>query len=326
MDPVIPLEALQFVRDLRIPGERAALYRDVAANRYVQVTRGVFVPSPLWEGARPEERHRAMMAALAELRPGTVFTGLSAAIGWQRPFVGVTPSVPLVAGGPGASHSTKTFRVLESSTPFEPIDVGGYAVTPLPRALVDTARRGRLSTALAAMDHALSDVDRAEAWPRSARVSPSELLDVLANGSPVGRARAARAISLADGASGSAGESASRGLMHLLAVPPPVLQQAHVDDEGLIGVTDYCWPDLRVVGEFDGLGKYLDERLRGDRTAGEVVVAEKLREDRLRALGFTVVRWGWAELMQPALLIRKLRRAGIPTRSSIPASEFLVGR
>lgn len=63
----------------------------------------------------------------------------------------------------------------------------------------------------------------------------------------------------------------------------------------LIARTDFWWPGRRVVGEFDGLGKYTRAQ-PGGRSPAEVVVAEKLREDRLRDLGLRVVRWTWADL------------------------------
>ncbi|CAN7463321.1 hypothetical protein LJR078_003180 [Arthrobacter sp. LjRoot78] len=44
------------------------------------------------------------------------------------------------------------------------------------------------------------------------------------------------------------------------------------------------------------------------------MVEEKYREDRIRAIGFTVVRWVWADLMQPGRLERKLAAAGVPRR------------
>jgi len=38
-----------------------------------------------------------------------------------------------------------------------------------------------------------------------------------------------------------------------------------------------------------------------------VVVAEKLREDRLRDLGYLIVRLVWSELADPATVARKIR-------------------
>lgn len=78
---------------------------------------------------------------------------------------------------------------------------------------------------------------------------------------------------------------------------------------------DFYWPELGLVGEFDGHGKYLREEMARGRTAAEVVMAEKAREDRLRALGLRVVRWGWADLLDPARLRRKLLAAGLRARS-----------
>ena len=56
--------------------------------------------------------------------------------------------------------------------------------------------------------------------------------------------------------------------------------------------------------EFDGLVKYQD----GSRGA-EVLVAEKLREDSLRGLGYEVVRVVWADLADPARLLRRIEQA-----------------
>lgn len=63
-------------------------------------------------------------------------------------------------------------------------------------------------------------------------------------------------------------------------------------------------------------------RLRDDlldgRSTRETVLAEKKREDRLRALGYKVVRWDWKAVTDPELLRRKLERAGITTQESPP--------
>ena len=59
-----------------------------------------------------------------------------------------------------------------------------------------------------------------------------------------------------------------------------------------------------MVVEFDGAVKYQT----GD---GSVLFREKQREDRLRELGFEVVRVIWSELDRPAEVIGRVqRRAG----------------
>ena len=96
-------------------------------------------------------------------------------------------------------------------------------------------------------------------------------------------------------------ETLSRLALMAEGLPEPELQVEFYDDEGLIGRVDMWWPGLGVIGEADGLLKY---------GSGEDVVREKAREDRLRALGFIVVRWTWREIMtSPETVARRLRAA-----------------
>jgi hypothetical protein len=60
----------------------------------------------------------------------------------------------------------------------------------------------------------------------------------------------------------------------------------------------------------DGRGKYLDPAMNGG-DAARAVYAEKLREDRVRALGVGVVRWGWSEAGSARLLGPLLAAAGV---------------
>ena len=69
---------------------------------------------------------------------------------------------------------------------------------------------------------------------------------------------------------------------------------------------DFWWPATRVIGEFDGVAKYVRDEYAGSKSVAEVVLAEKTREDRLRALNTTVVRWGWAEAASRARLWDRL--------------------
>jgi len=46
------------------------------------------------------------------------------------------------------------------------------------------------------------------------------------------------------------------------------------------------------------------------------VYREKLREDRIRALGHGFVRWSWADVDNPDRLRRKLLAAGLRPRNS----------
>jgi hypothetical protein len=100
-----------------------------------------------------------------------------------------------------------------------------------------------------------------------------------------------------------------------LGFTQPVLQQRYVDREGVM-FGDFSWVHERVIGEFDGLGKYLREEFTQGRGVTDVVMSEKRREDRLRALGFRVARWGWREVQNPHLLAGILEDAGLRRHQS----------
>ena len=190
-------------------------------------------------------------------------------------------------------------------------------VTDLARTVVDLASSAAFSQAVAFADSALSGLS--EAGVVRAGISKQALHEQLAlRGSRRGATRCGIVIDFADAASGSPGESLSRVAMQMLGFPAPCLQAPFSDAQGLIGTVDFWWPDFGVIGEFDGVGKYLRAELRGGRSVAQVVVDEKRREDRLRAVPGvrTVVRWGWSDARSLRGLESGLRAAGLPKRRS----------
>lgn len=293
---------------IRNPGERAALYRAAARGRFVRVTRGAYLPAEAWATLDVEGRHRARMRAIEMLRPGTVFSHLSAALVWGLPVVGGDIAVPhSVVGVAAGGRSMTGLRRHAVGMPADVREVGGLLVTS-PRDTALQVAAGYppelsvplLDAALARGDLAISRDDLAE----SVRVLPSS----------EGPSRGAWAVEFADPASGSPGESVSRVSIHRLGLPAPELQVGFEDAFGLVGVVDFWWPDAGVIGEFDGLGKYLREDLTQGRDAGEVVIDEKRRENRLRALGPRVARWGWTVARDLEALRRRLSEAGLRVR------------
>lgn len=203
-----------------------------------------------------------------------------------------------------------TARSGDEPTVVELID--GVRVTSLARTLIDVSRTVQLETSVAMLDYAQRDATRRDSGVTAVRVSRSELSTEFAlHSSRRGTARCATALELSDGRSGSPGETLSRVGMHLLALPMPILQQQFIDSFGLIGIVDFWWPEFNLIGEFDGFGKYLREDLRPGQTIAEVVIAEKKREDRLRALGPRVTRWDWGIARSLPGLERHLRDAGL---------------
>lgn len=75
---------------------------------------------------------------------------------------------------------------------------------------------------------------------------------------------------------------------------------------GLAYRTDFRVRGTRVLIEVDGAVKYLGE---DGQQARAVVYREKLREDRIRALGWVVVRFSWSDLLNPQLVRRRLEDA-----------------
>ena len=107
----------------------------------------------------------------------------------------------------------------------------------------------------------------------------------------------------------SIGESLARNVMRVQHLPEPELQFKVYDDHGnLIGITDFAWPDLRLLGEFDGKIKY-GRLLKEGEEPGDAVFREKEREDLLREItGFMMIRYIWANLFDPRTMAARTRR------------------
>lgn len=152
------------------------------------------------------------------------------------------------------------------------------------------------------------------AGPESALVSADAALhrrrvtaDDLAGAAEVlrrqpGMAAVRAVLPFADGRHESPGETRLAFLLRGLRVK--ATPQVWVRDGQSSWRVDFLLDDAPVVIEFDGLVKYQD----GSRGA-EVLVAEKLREDSLRGLGYEVVRLVWADLADPARLLRRIEQA-----------------
>ena len=112
--------------------------------------------------------------------------------------------------------------------------------------------------------------------------------------------RMSDAVALMDSASESPGES----LLRIIATRAEIALESQFeirDQRGrFVARCDFRCAGTRVIIEFDGKVKY-DDR--------DALFAEKRREDAIRALGWTVVRVTWAELLDPPTLVAKLRKA-----------------
>jgi very-short-patch-repair endonuclease len=246
----------------------------VVSHESAAILHGVWVPSPgstlvhLTTSGKPDRQHRGVRCHESRLGPGAVTV------------------------------------------------IDGLRVTTLPRTAVDLARGRRLPEALVAVDgvaRALLEPDlgadlaslrdpRARAEARLRVVEP--LLNAYESvwswpGSVVVR----DAVHLVEPASESPFESRSRGWMAEARLPRPEVAFAVQGRSGRWYYADFAWPEHRVLGEADGLGKF--GRHPGD-------VARRLRDERTRQrdledAGWSFVRWDSSE--SPRLVVTRIRAA-----------------
>lgn len=266
---------------------------EVRRKRLVRIRRGVYVAAD--EHAELELQARyllAVQAGMVGLKSGTVASHVSAGALHGLPLTAADLSRIHVSRADVTSRRTSRTKFHCLAVAEDQItEIDGVLATTLARTVVDLSLTLPFEQAVVAGDAALRKA--------------SLVLD------PSGRrgvASARRAIAFLDGLSESVGESRSRVAIHLARLPSPMLQVRIYDAHGrFLARADFCWPELGLIGEFDGVGKYL-RNLRNGQEPGDVVVAEKKREDRLRAAGWDVVRWTWSDLAEPEEFISEIRR------------------
>lgn len=152
----------------------------------------------------------------------------------------------------------------------------------------------------------------------SARVPRSELVAALdrQTGWP-GSSSAVTALSLSDGLAESPLEAVARLLFSDAGVPAAVLQAQLFDGTHWSAYrVDFCWPDSWVVAEVDGMAKYEAATATRRRALRR---RDYERENRIAALGFEIVRFGWEDvLLRPGKVVSRLLAALHRGRSRHP--------
>lgn len=284
----------------------------VASGRLLRLRHGVYVAASTWP-QDAESQHLMLARAEVIANPAAVLSRQSAATAWALPSPGLRRwhDFPVAVTLPaGCGHSSRSglashrVAVLPAGHVVRHSD--GLRVTSLARTAIDVAASLDLPEALVVLDGAARRLiellvdrpyrsDYAEpGLAAAARDSFREAAQVC------GVARLADAIDAMNPARESAAESLSAGHILLSGLPAPQYQARIRTVMGLL-YPDCLWPEQRVIGECDGAIKYTDP------TAW---VREKQREQVLRDLGFTVVRWLAKEIMTtPAVVVARLRRA-----------------
>ncbi len=269
------------------------------AGELVRIRRGAYAAAV---ASDPEGRHRQLIAAtLPRLADDACVSHQSAAVMHGLPaWADQLGRVHVIRPRRGGGRRGSLVHVHPAPLPeSEVVSIGGLRVTCLSRTIADCARSMSYERAVGLGDAALRQgLDRQQLLAAIDQVRG-------APGSPSAR----RVAGFVDGRSESMGESLSRVVLQRLRIPAPTLQLPVLDRSGLVMArADFGWEELRTLGEFDGRIKYGRLLPPGD-TAGDVIYREKAREDKLRDLGWEVVRWIWSDLRTPDVIADRLQRA-----------------
>ena len=277
------------------------LHRLVGARRIERVRAGAYlVPAKLAEDERRRASDEAYLRRVRAVVHGRLATGKV----WASHHAGL-----IVHGLPshGADLQRVDLAVKEQAhtwirsgvrTATLPADehvmlVRGVPVCSVVTCLVQTAAASGLEAGVVAMDAAL----------REELVTVDELRRrVVELGRFVGIGSARAAVARCNGLAESVGESRARLLMEGLGVTPRSQVEIFGPRGELLARVDFLL-DQRVIVEFDGAVKYAGAEGRA------AIVAEKAREDRLRAEGYEVVRLVWADLEDPERVAKLIRQA-----------------
>ena len=254
--------------------------------------RGLYVVESMAE-TDPVARHRQLVAGALLLYPDAMLTSTSTVLAHDLPVWGAALDRPTIlrpvnrTGGVGCFWvRPRRWALPVAESPWGPSVTVADAVAQL---AVDAGIAPGLASADAALragllspDELARAVEAMDSWPR--------------------RSRAVSMLALADGRRESVGES--RCALALAVAGIRVVPQVEIRDEGgfLVARVDFVVAGTRVIIEFDGKLKYAS----GDPA---VLWEEKRREDRLRRMGYVVVRITWADLERPGGVAARVRAA-----------------
>ncbi len=290
---------------------RDALRRAMMRGEAIRPAKGVYARTAYWDRLPDRDRSLHVLRALQQAHPNWVFCSSSAAVAYDMPVPFASMSEIHVATSRSRRNRAAKDVAFHAMPEGEPVfSVAGINVVSFERTLFDCMRAADFGRALAFADVAL----------RSGR-SKGKLLayfrEVGWNCS--GALRAERALLYADGRSESAGESVARANMIELGFALPDLQVSFERplERNRSYRVDFLWmreDGTRVIGEFDGRGKYEDAALRGNRSAVRVLEDERKRESLLSLYGMPIVRFSYRDVTDKAYFARLLESFGIPRR------------
>lgn len=302
-------------RQVRAAGfSRRTVDAMVGRGELVRVRRGSLVLKEALAGIAPWERRavltRAIGASLAFAGAGQgssavhVLTHESSLDVHGIPRLGVDDLVHLARTDGARGRRDHTVWVHSPVGSEWVVEVDGLRVVEPELAALQVAATHGAEAGLVALDGVLRaarerDLDEVGRPNGPATTAAIARVEAARTALPVSAA-VRQVVEMADGRSESVGESRTRWLVHLLGLGPCTPQFIVRDGPNFVARTDLLLDRWKVIIEFDGAGKYVD--------AGDLI-AEKDREDRIRALGYEVVRIRWSDLARPDLVRQRILAA-----------------
>lgn len=254
--------------------------------------RGLYAVEAL-SSDEPGPWHRQLVAGALMLYPDAVLTGVSALLANGLPVWGASVAKPHVLRPRDRTGGMSAFRIGRAGGEQDVVHSPWGPCTPLAESLARHAMTSGIVPGVVSADAALhakllsheelaAVIDRVRQWPHSSKASAM--------------------LSFCDGRRESVGESRSAVTLAFSGIEL-VPQVVITDERGrFVARVDFVVKGTKVIVEFDGRVKY-----GGD--DGTALFEEKKREDRLRSLGYIVVRLVWADLETPGAVVAKVRRA-----------------
>ncbi|MGC5585436.1 hypothetical protein ACQE98_15380 [Ornithinimicrobium sp. W1679] len=285
----------------------------VRRGELVRVRRDALVLASALAGSTPWERQALVARAVGRSLAATASDSTTHALSHESalmvhglPWFGEDGLIHLVRTDGRRGRRDGTVWVHRPVDARWTVELDGLVLVAPAMAALQVAATHGAEAGLVALDgvlHAAQEQDKEGDGrpenPAAAQVG-QEVAEALEEGFGSATPTVRLVVDLADGRGESAGESRTRWLVHVLGLGPCIPQFVVHDGDQLVGIVDLKLARWDVLVEFDGTGKY---------TGHGALLAEKDREDRLRALGYEVVRLRWADLARPHLVRRRLLEA-----------------
>ena len=292
---------------------RRQVDRLVASGHWIHLTRGWYALASAVaprDNESPAERRRRQHALLTRALVAN-FDGRAVA---SHHSALVLHDLPIFAADLRQVHVTRVAddhsRTRRSLTIHQSV-AGATSVDGVMDPAVAIAQAGVVNGPMAALVAADAALHREVLTTRDLDDAAS-----LIGGPRIGAVR--RALIHADGRAESPGETRLREAVRVMGFR--ATPQVTLRDGAFLAVVDLLLVDVPVVLEFDGLVKYGRPNPWTTNSApADVVVAEKIREDHIRALRYAMVRVIWRDFDHLVVLRRRIASA-VELARTLPAA------